>query len=142
MSKWSDSDIVIATQKSVPMSHLIKMIISSLADISFPRYREQKYSLDAKHSNMSLWLSHIPMPWLTITQLHENPQTLGHFFEPLYIFGFDIRRSTGMSVVNSRLLCNSQALLYRLYIYWYIGCALLVQCRFFHIGCSSLWRFG
>ena len=54
-----------------------------LDDISFPRYREQKYSLDAKLSNMSLWLSHIPIPWLTIKQLHENPQTLGHFFEPL-----------------------------------------------------------
>ena len=83
MSKWSDSDIVIATQKSVPMSHLIEMTISSLADISFPRYREQKYSLGAKLSNMSVWLSHISMPWLTIKQLHENPQTLGHFFEPL-----------------------------------------------------------
>ena len=54
----------------------------------------------------------------------------------LYIVGFAIRRSTGMSVVHSRLLYNSQALLYRLYIYQYIGCALLVQCRFFRIGFS------
>ena len=62
MSKWSTSDIIIATQKSVPMSHQIKMAISSLDDISFPRYREQNYSLDAKLSHTSLWLGHIPMP--------------------------------------------------------------------------------
>jgi len=85
MSKWSDSDIIIGTQKSVPMSDQIEMGISSLDDISFPCYREQKYSLDAKLSHTSLWLSHIPTPWLTIKQLHENSQTLGHFFEPLYV---------------------------------------------------------
>jgi len=42
------------SQKSVPMSHQIKMTISSHDIICFPRYMEQIYCQEAGLSNISL----------------------------------------------------------------------------------------